>query len=122
MSQTVPQTVMTFPEGYPELLEQMGQIIGAELLTLGLPLAIANAKALSITNAIRREVGGQQLYVSKGLEYDLSVRDEEIYSAFRGNNYDDLARRFNLTTVQIRNIVRKGQLRDQARRQNKLFD
>lgn len=122
MSQAVHQTVMTFPEGYPELLEQMGQIIGAELLTLGLPLSIANAKALSITNAIRREVGGQQLYVSKGLEYDLSLRDEEIYAAFRGNNYDDLARRFSLTTVQIRNIVRKGQLRDQARRQNKLFD
>jgi Mor family transcriptional regulator len=122
MSQAVPQTVMTFPDGYPELLEQMGQIIGAELLTLGLPLSIANAKALSITNAIRREVGGQQLYVSKGLEYDLSLRDEEIYAAFRGNNYDDLARRFSLTTVQIRNIVRKGQLRDQARRQNKLFD
>ncbi len=53
MSQAVPQTVMTFPDGYPELLEQMGQIIGAELLTLGLPLSIANAKALSITNAIR---------------------------------------------------------------------
>lgn len=119
MSQPV---LLTFPDGYPELLEQMGQIIGAELLTLGLPLSIANAKALSITNAIRREVGGQQLYVSKGLEYDLSLRDEEIYAAFKGNNYDDLARRFSLTTVQIRNIVRKGQLRDQARRQNKLFD
>ena len=38
MSQAVPQTVMTFPDGYPELLEQMGQILGRKLLDLGLPL------------------------------------------------------------------------------------
>jgi Mor family transcriptional regulator len=118
----MPRIEFTFPEGYPELLEQMGHIIGTELLTLGLPLQIANAKALDITNAIRRDLGGQQLYVSKGLEYDLSMRDEEIYAAFRGDNYDELTRRYNLTTVQIRNIVKKGQLRDQARRQNKLFE
>ena len=121
MSQS-PNQRMTYPDGYPELLEQMGQIIGTELLTLGLPHSIANAKALSITEAFRRTLGGQQLYLSKGLHYELSLRDEEIYAEFNGNNLEDVAMRFGLTTVQVRTIVRRGKARDLARRQSKLFE
>jgi Mor family transcriptional regulator len=121
MSQAVPQTVMTFPDGYPELLEQMGQILGRKLLDLGLPLAIANAKAFEMIEAIREEIGGQQQYIPKGEAYEMSIRDESIYAKFKGANYHDLAHEFDLTTVQIRNIVKRGRARDVAKRQHALF-
>lgn len=113
--------VFEFPETYPELLEAMGQIIGAELLELGLTKDQANGKCLKICDAIRRDLGGQQMYLSKGLDYELSLRDDEIYKGFKGNNYHTLARKYHLSEMQVRNIVKRGQLRDQARRQNKLF-
>ena len=121
MSQAVTQPVMTFPDGYPDLLEQMGQILGRKLLDLGLPLAIANAKAFEMTEAIREAIGGQQQYIPKGEAYEMSIRDEAIYAKFNGTNYQDLGHEFDLTTVQIRNIVNRGRARDVAKRQQALF-
>lgn len=120
MSQSTP-VIMTVPEGYPELLEQMGQIIFRKLLDLGLPTAIANAKAFEIIEAIRDECGGQQQYIPKGDAYEMSIRDESIYEKFNGTNYHELAHQFDLTTVQIRNIVKRGRARDTAKRQGALF-
>lgn len=113
--------VMTFPEGYPELLEQMGHILGRKLLDLGLPLAIANRHAFEMIEAIREECGGQQQYIPKGDSYEMTLRDEAIYAKFKGTNYHELAHEFDLTTVQIRNIVKRGRARDIAKRQVQLF-
>lgn len=112
---------MSFPEGYPEVLEHMGQIVGRSLLGLGLPKEVANAKAFEIVEAIRDELGGQQQYISKAVSYEMSIRDESIYAKFKGANYHDLAHEFDLTTVQIRNIVKRGRARDVAKRQGALF-
>lgn len=55
---------------------------------------------------VSAELGGQgHIYIAKGLSMRLSVRNEAMCARFTGNNYDQLAREYNLTAQQVRNIV-----------------
>ena len=111
-----------FPDGYPELLEQMGHVIARRLSAHGVSAEELQDLTMGIVEDIRFEVGGRDLYVPKGHLFELSQRDELIYQKFKGNNYYQLAREFGLTEVQIRSIVKRGRIRDLARRQGSLID
>lgn len=110
-----------FPDGYPELLEQMGQTIGRKLLEHGVALDLAKVAAVDITEAIRTEIGGVQQYIPRGLNYMLSQRDLEIFAKFKGDNYDKLAHEYQLTAMQIRNIIKRAIAREKELRQGKLL-
>ena len=110
-----------FPDGYPELLEQMGQAIGHKLIDHGMKIDLAKVAAVDITEAIRTEIGGVQQYIPRGLNYMLSQRDVEIFAKFKGNNYDSLAHEYQLTAMQIRNIIKRAMEREKELRQGKLL-
>jgi Mor family transcriptional regulator len=112
---------MSFPEDYPEQLEHIGQILGRELLALGLPLSVANAKAFQMAEAIRKELGGGAIYLPRGHGYELSLREQQIWGEFTGNNIPELATKYKLSQMQIRNILAKAKARDTMKRQPKLF-
>lgn len=121
MLNTAEIPLINFPENYPEMIEQMGQIINRELIIGGLKQADAHTHAFKIAEAIRTEIGGEQAYIPRGLLYELSKRDEEIYNEFRGDNYDKLAHKYKLTSMQVRTIIKRGQARDRAARQASLI-
>lgn len=50
---------------------------------------------------------GGTLYVPKVESVVRAIRDRRIYKAFNGDNFRDLAREYQLTTRQIRIIVRE---------------
>ena len=77
--------------------------------------------ALSIAEAARRELGGGRIYVPKGREWELSRRDREIYAKFRGDNYLQLAREYNLTEMRVRQIIELRRKADIRSRQRGLF-
>ena len=112
-------TMMHFPDGYPELLEQIGQVIYNRLVTH--EIAQATSLAFTITEAIRTEIGGVQQYIPRGLSYELSQRDEQIWSEFNGDNYKMLAHKYNITEMQVRNIVKRARQRDLSTRQMPLL-
>lgn len=112
---------IAFPDGYPEILEHMGQTIGRKLIEHGMAYDTVKVAAVDITEAIRTEIGGVQQYIPRGLNYMLSQRDIEIYEKFKGNNYDALAHEYQLTAMQIRNIIKRAQDRDKAARQGNLL-
>ena len=99
--------ILHFPPEYPELLEQMGQIIGRKLLELDVPSEKASHAAFDIVESVRNEIGGVQLYIPRGMRFELSRRDHEIYNKFNGRNYHNLAREYGLSEMQIRNIVKR---------------
>ncbi len=103
---------LDFPPEYPELLEQMGQIIGRKLIEHGIPRDQAKAAAFDIAESIRTEIGGVQQYIPRGVRFELSLRDHEIYKKFDGRNYQKLAHEYNLSEMQVRNIIKRGQARD----------
>lgn len=116
--------VLNFPEKYPELLEEIGQVIGCELVTLGLVARDgAYPVAFKITEAIRTQIGGTGgYYVPKGVEYELNERDKKIWDAFNGDNLQELAIRFDLSYVQIRTIIKRARAVVQKKNQISLLD
>jgi Mor family transcriptional regulator len=117
MSQaTAHMPLMKFPEDYPEQLEHMGQIIGRELVRHGLDHQSANSKAFEILEVIRDEMGGATpFYVPKGLKYELSIREQQMWDDFKGNNYDELGRKYDLCEMQVRNVINKARIKMQER-------
>lgn len=113
---------LAFPDEYPELIAQMGQIIGRRLVKHGMSVAEAKPLAYEMAEGIRTEIGGVQQYIPLGRRFDLSRRDEQIYAKFNGKNYHLLAREFHLTEMQIRNICNRGMARDRASRQFSLIE
>jgi len=105
---------VTFPEGYPELLEQVGQVVVRKLIEGGVDVGRAPALGFEITEGIRTEIGGGQHYLPRGITYQLSQRDKEIFAAFNGTNYNALSQQYGLSSVRVRDIIKRGQ---QAARQ-----
>lgn len=107
---------------YPELLSDIADKAAALLRDEGLPAERAYAIAFRIAEYIRTDWGGAAPYLPKGLAYQLSRRDAEIFDKFNGHNHQELAREYGLTTVRIYQIV--GIMRERAfrQRQQQLFD
>ncbi|NMG48253.1 transcriptional regulator [Azoarcus communis] len=77
--------------------------------------------AMSIAERVRKELGGGFHYIPKGRDYELSHRDRAIYGKFRGDNYQQLAREYDLTEMRIRQIVERCRAADIKSRQSGLF-
>ena len=120
-NQHIADTVFAFPDGYPDVLEAMAQAAAQVLLGKGQTREFAQTTALEITERIRTTVGGTNTYIPRGQDYELSQRDDEIYKKFNGRNYFELAQQYMLTEVRVRDIVKVGLKRDQARRQFNLI-
>lgn len=115
-----PDPVFEFPANYPDVLEHMGQCIGRTLLKHGVKKPQAQAWAFESMESIRAEVGGAMLYVNKGISYELSARDLEIWERFNGRNYFELSQQYKLSEMQIRNIINAVRRSELAKRQGSL--
>jgi Mor family transcriptional regulator len=62
-----------------------------------------------ITKLFCRREGGLTVYVPKGVLSDLAERAANIYLEFDGGNYFDLARKYNLSEVQVRSILKRSE-------------
>jgi Mor family transcriptional regulator len=113
--------MMNFPENYPDLLEQIGQVVYLRLTQHDVVRDRAVLLAFEITEAIRSEIGGVQQYIPRGQSYDLSLRDQQIWQEFTGDNLQKLAHKYALTEMQVRNIVNRARRREQATRQGSLL-
>lgn len=56
---------------------------------------------------ILAELGGGRHYVPTGMQVRLAARNNQIRAEFHGCNHQELAMRYQLTTQQIRNILKK---------------
>lgn len=76
--------------------------------------------ALRQTERLSAEVGGNALYLNKGVSYRATVRDREMYARFKGHNYDELAKVYRLSSMRVRQIMGAMLLDERARRQGTL--
>ena len=60
-------------------------------------------------------------YIPKPGAEQVSERNRQIYAAFNGRNYMQLAREFDLTERHVRDIVEACRAADVANRQKNLF-
>lgn len=83
-------------------------------------VALAETIGIEAVKQVIRTFGGESIYIPKTESVVRSGRDRVIYQEFNGSNYRQLARKFNLSLQQIRNIVQcqreknpKGKYRQQ---------
>ncbi len=114
-----------FGEHYPEVCQEMATELFIQLTEQpelkGVPQERLAAMAFAATEQVRHALGGANLYVPRGTSYECSRRDLEIFAAFRGNNYDVLARQYGLTEMRVRQIITRCRRAELARRQGDLF-
>lgn len=114
--------IFKFPDRYHERLEQIGQTVGRILWVEAGKGAItqedAQRIAFEITEGLRQEHGGGQFYLARNLDHDLEPRDRAIWDEFKGNNYFELAKKFGLSDVRVREIVEEQ--KQAAMRRNQL--
>lgn len=106
---------------YPEILQDMADKAAVFLVGEGLPDDRAREVGRKLAEHIRQEWGGQMQYIPKGMLFELSQRDMEIFEKFRGDNYSQLAREYDLTEVRVRQIVNAVRAEEMRKRQGGLF-
>jgi Mor family transcriptional regulator len=77
--------------------------------------------ALDVAEHVRKNIGGVATYIPRGLSYELSLRDRQIWSEFKGDNHAELARKYDMTEMRVRQIIDRAARADRAARQHKLF-
>ena len=67
------------------------------------------AKGTAIAHTITEELGGLRLSVPQRRRMSREKRNMRMRARFQGNNYDELAADFGLSSRQVRNIIKKGE-------------
>lgn len=111
------------PERYSEeLLVDLVTTVEQALADDGIDKHTARKAALEAAESLRVRWGGQQLYFPKGIRFELSQRDLDIFEEFNGHNHNELAKKYDVCMVRIYKIVKQVR-RDQVRlRQADIFD
>jgi len=107
--------------GYPELLADLADQVAARLVDNGVEIERAADIGLAIAEHVRTNWSGQSLYLPKGVQYDITRRDLEIFERFNGTNHEPLAREYNLTVMRIYQIVKAVRAEMIRKRQGSLF-
>lgn len=69
---------------------------------------------------LAHEKGGRAIYLAKGVAMQLSARDRQLCAEFRGDNYRQLAAKFGLTEMRVRQILDTWRRELFARQQGRL--
>lgn len=96
---------MQFPDRYPEPLKTLAQSLVGSLERSGLAVAEAERIAMDATEDYRFTHGGDAPYIPKGTLYEVFQQHQEMFNAFNGNNYDELASRYGLVPRHVRRVI-----------------
>jgi Mor family transcriptional regulator len=111
-------------ESYPEVLADIARTIHQELMVdprVKLPHQVAAEVALNVAEHVRKNIGGVATYIPRGMSYELSLRDRQMWGEFKGDNYAELARKYDKTEMRVRQIIGQAMKADRAARQHNLF-
>lgn len=112
-------------DSYPEVLADIARTVHGVLMQdprTKLEHQLAAEVALTVAEHVRVNIGGVATYIPRGMNYELTLRDRDIWNDFKGDNYAELARKHNVTEMRVRQIIVKATLIDKKTRQKGLFD
>lgn len=99
---------------YPEVLSEIAHHLGTRLIDCGVGETKANEAAFEAVESVRRMYGGQLIYIPRGIKFDSSERDREIYRKYLGNNIPELASEYQLSAAAIYRIVARVRAKSKA--------
>ena len=106
---------------YPEILQDLADKAAVFLVAEGMEQQRAKEVGLRLAEHVRVEWGGQAQYIPRGTSYACSLRDFEIFEKFRGDNYDQLAREYDMSEMRVRQIINAVRAEEFKKRQQGLF-
>lgn len=115
---------MTNPEKnpkYPELLSGMAEHLKNVLASHGIDPEIAADAALEAAEFLRHQWGGQNVYLPKGMMFELSERDLKIWDKWNGRNALELCREYDISKQRLYQIIAAVREREVAKRQMPLI-
>lgn len=105
-----------------DMLVDIAEQVEERLVAIGQAHEDASRMGWDIAGHLNTFWGGGSLYICKGQHYEISLRDQEIYRRFNGENHDWLALEYKLTAIHIYRIVKRVGDAERAKRQAKLFN
>lgn len=111
-------------DSYPEVLADIARTIHHRLMLdprIKLEHPIAAEVALEVAEHVRKNIGGVATYIPRGMSYELTLRDRQMWQDFKGDNYAELARKYDMTEMRVRQIIAQALKADRAARQQSLF-
>lgn len=112
---------MQFPEKYPAPLCTLAQSIAESLQRNGVEQAEAERIALDATDVLRFTHGGDAPYIPRGYLFDIYNEHKEMWEAFTGDNYEELARKFDCTVRHVRRVIAEIGRAERAKQQGDMF-
>lgn len=97
-----------------EVLAAIVRHTEAELQSLGMDRQAARSIGWTLMRRLADAFGGETMYLPKGDAIQRHETYQQIWTEFRGSNIKDLARKYGLSTVAVRNILRR--MRDAERK------
>ena len=115
-------TMTTMQAKWPELLSELEIHITQLAKDFNLDDETCEQLGVSTADFIATHFSGQVVCFPKDYRYKLANRDLEIYRKFRGNNWRELVKEFNMTESGIRKVMARVRRAISKRTQPDLFD
>ena len=90
----------------PDMAAVALHLCGA-LTAEGVPMDAAMRYTVQQVRALADGIGGHSVYIPRGVRWALTVRDRLLVEQFTGRNHFELARRFGMSEVRVRQIMRR---------------
>lgn len=105
----------------PELLLELASHTASTIQdVIEIDAVIAEQIGDAVANHIMRLYGGQNIYIPKGLQLLVNLRDQAIFRAFNGRNHHELAREFGISLQWVYSIVKRFRELERMNRQSEL--
>lgn len=103
------------------ILVDLGDQVTERLVAIGHAPDEATTMGLDVASHVRQYWGTGDIYICKGLRYEISLRDQEIYRRCNSRNYEWLATEYDLTVQRVYAIVKRIGVLERQKRQGALF-
>jgi Mor family transcriptional regulator len=107
---------------YPEILSELAAYVAEQLTKDGIDPSRAADIGFAAAETIRENFSGHPTYWPKGIQFECSMRDAQIYNEFNGTNHATLADKYGLTEVRIYQIIKRVFEQQRKRLQPDMFD
>jgi len=112
---------MSWRDRCPPLLVEIADQAADVLQTdLGIDPERAAHGGYLIMRRIADAVGGAGVYIPTADSIERHERDEAIWREFTGDNVQDLARKYGVTTIHLYRLIKRMRKEDKLRRQGSL--
>lgn len=98
-----------------ELFQFIADCVSSGLQSSGVKPDEAVLLGGSVANQLADTFGGQTIAFPRDMARRWREREEQAYAAFTGNNYAELAQRFQMTERGMRMLLKRAQTRQKAK-------